>query len=92
MNNKLTSFLLSFIVFAMTACSANQNDSSSPANEAKKDRYTALAEESNKDEKLEKLELLPYAEEVEASLSRPKYKEFKANSTVLLFLHIFQVL
>jgi Transglutaminase-like superfamily len=84
MNNKLTSILLSFIVFAMTACSADQNESSSPAKKEIKDRYTALAEESNKDEKLEKLELLPYAEEVEASLSSPTYKEFKANSAVLV--------
>jgi Transglutaminase-like superfamily len=84
MNNKLTSILLSFIVLAMTACSADQNGSSSPAKEEKKDKYTALAEEANKDEKLEKLELLPYAEEVEASLSSPKYKEFTANSTVLV--------
>jgi Transglutaminase-like superfamily len=84
MNNKLTSILLPFIVLAMTACSADQDDSSSPSKEEKKDKYTALVEEANKDEKLEKLELLPYAEEVEASLSSPKYKEFKANSTVLV--------
>ncbi|MCM3733856.1 transglutaminase-like domain-containing protein [Fictibacillus nanhaiensis] len=84
MNNKLTSILLSFIVLAMTACSADQNGSSSPAKEEKKDKYTALAEEANKDEKLEKLELLPYAEEVEVTLSSPTYKEFKANSTVLI--------
>jgi Transglutaminase-like superfamily len=84
MKIKLTSMLLSLFVVTLTACSADQDASNQPEKEDKKDKYTTLAEEANQDEKLEKLELLPYGEEVEASLSSPKYKEFTANSSVLV--------
>lgn len=84
MRNKITNFLLIFMLLALTACITDQSPSATPEQEAKKDKYTTLAEEANKKDKLEKLELLPYAEEVEATLSSPKYKEFTANSTVLI--------
>ncbi|MFG6497538.1 transglutaminase-like domain-containing protein [Fictibacillus sp. UD] len=84
MKNKITSFLLISMVLALTACSPDQNSSTKPSIEEKKDKYTTLAEEANTEEKLEKLELLPYAEEVEATISSPKYKEFTTNSTVLI--------
>jgi hypothetical protein len=71
------------MIVAMSACSVDQ-ETSKPADEGKKDKYTALADEANKGEKLEKLELLPYANEVDATLSSPKYKEFTANSSVLI--------
>jgi Transglutaminase-like superfamily len=80
MNKKLTSILLSLIVLTITGCSEDRDASK----KEKKDKYTALADEANKEEKKEKLELLPYAKEVEASLSSPTYKEFTANSTVLV--------
>jgi hypothetical protein len=80
MNKKLTSILLSLIVLTMTGCSEDRDASK----KEKKDKYTALADEANKEEEKEKLELLPYAKEVEASLSSPTYKEFTANSTVLV--------
>jgi transglutaminase-like putative cysteine protease len=67
----------------MSACNASQ-DGSKSADEEKKDKYTALADKVNDKENLEKLVLLPYAEEVDATLSSPKYKEFTANSTVLI--------
>lgn len=84
MKTKLLSMILSLFVVALTACSADQDATNKTVKEEKKDRYTVLAEEANQDEKLEKLELLPYAEEVEASLSSPKYKEFTTNSSVLV--------
>jgi Transglutaminase-like superfamily len=80
MNKKLTSILLSLIVLIITGCSEDRDASK----REKKDKYTALADEANKEEEKEKLELLPYAKEVEASLSSPTYKEFTANSTVLV--------
>jgi hypothetical protein len=84
MKNNITSFLLMLMVLALTACTSDQKPSVKPEQEAKKDKYTTLAEEANNEDPLEKLELLPYAEEVEATLSSPKYKEFVANSTVLI--------
>jgi hypothetical protein len=83
MKNKITSFLLVLLAVALTAC-VDQEASSNLAQEEKKDKYTALAEEANKEGDLEKLELLPYAEEVEAALSSPTYKKFTADSTVIV--------
>lgn len=84
MKTKITSLLLISMALTLTACSPDQDSSTKPSIEEKKDKYTTLAEEANKEEKLEKLELLPYAEEVEATISSPKYKEFTTNSTVLI--------
>jgi hypothetical protein len=84
MKKTLSNILLLMAIAALTACSADQESSSTLSKGEKKDKYTALAEEANKDGELENLELLPYAEEVGATLTSPKYMEFKANSTVLI--------
>jgi hypothetical protein len=83
MKRLIKSSLLAMLVFAMTACNADQ-DASTAAKEEQKDKYTALAEKVNKESKLEMLELRPYGKEVDATLSSPKYKEFSANSSVLV--------
>ncbi|WNB91831.1 transglutaminase-like domain-containing protein [Bacillus sp. NEB1478] len=83
MKKIISSSLLIFMIITMSACSALQ-EASQPQNEEKKDKYTALADKENREEKLEKLKLLPYAGQVDATLTSPKYKEFTANSTVLI--------
>ncbi len=67
------------LMLILSACS-NQS-SADQKQEESKDKYSVLAEEQNKEKKLEKIELGRYAEEIGATLSTPKYRSFHVNSS-----------
>ncbi|KMJ57474.1 transglutaminase [Bacillus sp. LL01] len=78
-------FLTSCII--LSACSdkdASGKDTNRDiqAEQEVKDQYEQLVDEKNKELKLEPLELTSYAEEVNATISAPVYKEFSANGQV----------
>lgn len=83
MNYKSLPFVLFFLVsFFLTACS--NASSGEPPKKEKKDEYEELVEKKNSELELVPLELTSYSEEIGATISKPKYKEFAVNGKVVV--------
>ncbi|MEQ2527456.1 transglutaminase domain-containing protein [Robertmurraya yapensis] len=83
MKRKVQLFGFLCCVILLVACS-NADKSETKAKEAEKNKYEKLVEQKNSELELLPLELTSYAEEIGATLSKPKYQKFAANGKVTI--------